>query len=448
LISIPKKTLFKGHFKRSLLLKFTNPASQLAPVTCIVSIVALPIIFSLFKSPLSGKLTFIYYLLNTLLVILLFKSYSNNKNSLELQKQKVQEEWNIISEQGTKDLKNQRVFNERIGRFALLKDIIEDVAGDLRLESVVETILETAFTSIGKKRGNCLLYLIDHQRQRLVVFGSRKQDRNLIIKTKEGDIFDSWVQRHTSSLLIEDTRRDFRFDPERIAGRKSRVISSLISAPIKTEHRLLGILRLESPETSVYSQEDLRFLMTVCDLGAIALENARLFEKTQELAIHDGLTGLFTKGHFLEHFEAEYARALRDKGELSLLMMDIDFFKIYNDKYGHRVGDIVLKSIGKLATEFFRSCDATVGRFGGEEFCIALANITEDKAYRLAVDFCKKVKENKVVLRREDTGVTVSIGLASLSQKSSDAQELVFAADQALLEAKRRGKNRVVKDKN
>jgi len=448
LIRIPKKPLFKSHFKGSLLHRYTNPASTLAPVTCIVSIVALPIIFRLFSSPLSGRLLFLYYLLNTLLVFFLFKSYSNNKYRLELSKQKVQEEWNIISEQGTKDLKNQRVFNERIDRFALLKDIIEDVAGDLRLESVVQTILDTVFTSIGKKRGNCLLYLIDRQTQRLVVFGSRKQDRNLIIKTKEGDVFDSWVQRHTSPLLIEDTKRDFRFDPERITGRKSRVISSLISAPFKTEHRLLGILRLESPESGVYSQEDLRFLMTVCDLGAIALENARLFEKTQELAIHDGLTGLFTKAHFLEHFEVEYNRAFREKGELSILMMDIDFFKIYNDKYGHRVGDIVLKKIGKLATEFFKSCDATVGRFGGEEFCIALANITEDKAHSLAVDFCKKVKENKVVLRREDTGVTVSIGLASLTKKVSDAQELVFAADQALLQAKRSGKNRVVRHLN
>jgi len=445
LIRIPKKRLFNNQIKGRPLLKYFNPASSFAPFTCVLLITLLPILFNLVISPISGKLLFFYYLFNSLLTFFLFRSYTNNKYRTELNKQKVQEEWNIISEQGVRDLKNQRIFKEKISRYARLKDIIDDVARDLRLESVVDTLLDTAFSSIGKKRGNCLLYLIDNQRQRLMVFGSRKQDQNIIIKTKEGDVFDSWVQRHTSPLLIEDIKRDFRFNPERVGGKKVRAVTSRISAPFKTEHRLLGILRLESQEAGVYSQEDLRFLMTICDLGAIALESARLFQKTQELAIRDGLTTLFTKGYFLERLETEYKRALMDKEDFSLLMLDIDFFKVYNDKYGHRVGDIVLKKIGRLATEFFKSYGAIIGRFGGEEFCIAISNIEKDKAYRLAVDFCKKVKENKVILRRKDTGVTVSIGMASLSESILDAQDLTFRADQALLEAKRKGKNRVVK---
>jgi len=195
---------------------------------------------------------------------------------------------------------------------------------------------------------------------------------------------------------------------------------------------------------SFYPQDDLRLLSTICDVGAVALENAEFFEKTQDLAIRDGLTSLYRKGYFLERLKEECKRALRKHAPLSLLMLDIDHFKVYNDKFGHTAGDIVLKNISLLMTQVFEKANAVISRFGGEEFCVILSNTDKDEAHKIAERLLLAVAKTTVILRREETNITVSIGAASLPLDTSFEDELILKADQALYRAKHQGRNRVV----
>jgi len=127
-------------------------------------------------------------------------------------------------------------------------------------------------------------------------------------------------------------------------------------------------------------------------------------------------------------------------------MMDIDYFKNYNDKFGHAAGDIVLKNLSRNIVGCLRNKDALVCRFGGEEFCIILRGADKNEAHETAKLLRKTIEETKIVLRRQETTVTVSIGCATFSKDVSDEVELIMKADRAMYQAKRSGRNRVVVD--
>jgi len=175
----------------------------------------------------------------------------------------------------------------------------------------------------------------------------------------------------------------------------------------------------------------------------VALENSLLFQKTQDLAIHDGLTSLYTKGYFLEYLQGECRRDAHHGALFSLLMLDIDFFKNYNDKFGHTAGDIVLKRLSRSIVEFLKDLNPVVGRFGGEEFCVILHGLDKKKAYAVADSLRQRIEKEKIILRRQETNVTVSIGIAAYPVDGMNADELIMKSDRAMYESKQKGRNRV-----
>ncbi|MCM8763162.1 MAG: sensor domain-containing diguanylate cyclase, partial [Candidatus Omnitrophica bacterium] len=331
----------------------------------------------------------------------------------------------------------------KLGRYRDLRLVVEKINKELSLEYVVETLISLAFEIISDKKALTCLYLIDPSTHKPILTSTKKQDDSVVIKSKEGDIFDYWVLKHTQPLLIEDLSKDFRFDIEKIKKDQARPISSLIAAPFVSEESVLGILRLDSQEANFFNQDDLSFLSTLCDLAAVALENAQLYLKTEELAIHDDLTSLFTKGYFLERLKEEFPRALREKSRHSLMMIDIDYFKAYNDKYGHSAGDAILKNLGMMLNEFFENRDAVVCRFGGEEFAVLLFGVERKEVQDLAEKLRHKIQMQKFIIRRKETFITVSIGTSTLSPEVLDEQDWLKQVDTALYQAKQKGRNRV-----
>lgn len=341
--------------------------------------------------------------------------------------------------------KSQIALEEKIRRYNKLKEITEEIDQSLDLDSIGEALTAISFSLLAANKGTCVLYLLDTRTQKLNLFKTQKDDPALIIKAKEGDIFDFWVLKHASPLLIEDIRKDFRFDLDKIESQNIRPISSLISSPLVSEHNFLGILRLDNSLPGLYTQDDLRLLATICDLGAVALENGELFQRTKDLAIHDELTSLYTKGYFLERLKEECARGLRQDIVFSLLMLDIDYFKDYNDKFGHTSGDIVLKNLSHNITEFLKEFNPLISRFGGEEFCVILPSLDKNRAYGIAEELRRKVEAAKIILRKQETSITVSIGVASYPSGAQVYDELILEVDKAMYLAKQKGRNRVCK---
>lgn len=392
----------------------------------------------------SGKVLFLMGLPCLILVFYLIKRHFYLSRLSYLKNESLKEEINTLNEK-IQEQKNIRwSLEQKIVHYNNLRDITEKIQ-ILFLQEICQHLVNFVFYLLGKNKGSCLLYLVEPQQQRLDLCLSKKEDGDLAIKQKQGDVFDRWVVRHTSSLLVENAKIDFRFDLERTEFKLQRQVLSLISAPLRVEQRFLGIMRLDNNAAYVYSQDDLRFLDTICNVGALALENALLYQRTQELAIRDSLTTLYTKGYFLQCLNEQIQRAMRESDKvLSLLMIDIDNFKDYNDRYGHIAGDIVLKGLGKLFLEFFAKLSGAIPcRFGGEEFSVLIPGITKKKSQDLAQDLRLKVEKRKFILRRKETQVTISMGLAYSSSEMKGTQDLLQKADSALYRAKQKGRNRV-----
>jgi diguanylate cyclase (GGDEF)-like protein len=391
-----------------------------------------------------ATITLFSILLFLILLILLIKRHINLIRLLGVKQENLEEEINTLRDQIKGQRETHSSLEQKTTYYNNLRDIADKIQ-NLVLNEICQHLTDSTFYLLGRNRGCCLLYLVEAEKQNLYLFLSKKEDNSLVIKQKQGDIFDRWVVRHTGSLLVEDARDDFRFDLDKTRYKPERPILSLISAPLKVEQRFLGVLRLDSGLAYRYSQDALRFLDTVCSLGALGLENSLLFQQIQELAIRDSLTSVYTKGYYLERLDEEIQRAVRQPhAALSLLMIDIDNFKNYNDQYGHIAGDIVLRGLSKLFLNFFAQVpNAMVCRFGGEEFSVFLPFVTKKESQSLAEDLRSKVQEQRFILRRKETQVTISIGVAYLSLKMKAAKELILQADRALYQAKERGRNQV-----
>lgn len=168
-------------------------------------------------------------------------------------------------------------------------------------------------------------------------------------------------------------------------------------------------------------------------------------KRLQQLAITDGLTGLFNYRYFKEQLAHEINRASRHTLSLSLIMIDIDYFKFYNDNNGHPAGDKVLKQIAKVILTNVRKIDIAA-RYGGEEFVVILPETSPDSA-KIVTEKIRKLVEEEIILhgkKQPDGGLTISLGLASYPNDTDDGEKLISIADQRLYKAKQGGRNMVV----
>ena len=168
-------------------------------------------------------------------------------------------------------------------------------------------------------------------------------------------------------------------------------------------------------------------------------------KKLEMLAYHDDLTGLANRRYLNKILNEEIRRTRRTRGPLSILIADIDFFKNYNDTYGHPTGDRCLIEIADLFKQNFQRASDLIARMGGEEFCVVLPMMDARAAQKLAQSFLHLVREHNIQHKSSKIAdhVTLSIGVASYSEQNSDLQKLIKAADQALYDAKDKGRNRV-----
>lgn len=173
-------------------------------------------------------------------------------------------------------------------------------------------------------------------------------------------------------------------------------------------------------------------------------ERDEAHRQLEKLATLDGLTGLANRRHFNEVLEREWRRTQREGQALSLLLLDVDHFKLYNDLYGHQMGDSCLQKVGRLLSEFARRPGDLAARYGGEEFAVILPNTSRSAALQLASSICGAISEEKIDHRGNASGVvTVSIGVAEAHLDGETIEALIHAADTALYKAKAEGRNRV-----
>ena len=277
----------------------------------------------------------------------------------------------------------------------------------------------------------------------------------------------SFIDTETCKLLISDipnhpvlgTRIPAKYE-WLIGFKDSNKFQSAALLPLKRGKEIIGIQLLLSKDKNRYNKNDgTTFLDKLAAMTAISIENCINRQRILEQGYQDGLTSAYNRRYFDERLKHEIDRCVRNKTDLVFLFIDIDFFKKINDKYGHQAGDAVLVKLVSLMRDQVRSSDI-VARYGGEEFAIILPDTGLQIANEVAERIRSTVENQKLTFNNKTINITVSIGLASLSQikyqTASNAknppgkvpdnldQLLLRKADEALYQAKQTGRNQVV----
>ncbi|HEV2299716.1 MAG TPA: diguanylate cyclase [Candidatus Acidoferrales bacterium] len=212
-----------------------------------------------------------------------------------------------------------------------------------------------------------------------------------------------------------------------------------VALPVNYAEGLLGVFYVESSVPCDFDEEEVQLLRTVADFFAGALHNALTFQKAQEQAITDGLTGVKTHRFLMENLSSEWKRSTRAGRPFSLVLMDLDRFKFVNDFYGHLEGDVVLQRVGLILEQNCRRSDV-VARYGGDEFVILMPETTVEQAQQIAGKLRGWVASDPLL---RDKNITASFGIATFPIHGSTPQELIQVADSSMYLAKHQGGNAV-----
>ena len=325
---------------------------------------------------------------------------------------------------------------EHIQVMTILQSVSHAVTSSLDLKEILESIIQLLKNSCGYSYIS--VYLLDGSVLRLGAELGYPFDLIFNVIPITSGIIGRCVRMKEAQFIS-----DVNSDPDFL--RASYEVKSEICVPLLKNELVLGVLNVESKDETPLADHDLNLLNALAAPLAVAVDNARLHAEAKTLALTDAMSGLANRRAFDEVLHVELIRASRYNTPLSLIILDLDSFKRFNDQYGHPAGDERLKEIAGMLKENVREPDLAA-RYGGEEFAVILPNTSKGGAIRLANRLCQSAASkapNPAIDHNAIPGYTISLGVATYPEDATTAEDLLLAADNAELMAKRLGKNRV-----
>ncbi|MFQ6082007.1 MAG: diguanylate cyclase [Candidatus Aminicenantia bacterium] len=356
----------------------------------------------------------------------------------------------ILSSQVGVALRNRELTELRIREMELLHQVGLKIVSVFDLDELLLTIVNLTKESLGYD--NCAIFLLKGKKLILRAL-THFPKRVLGMEIRVGEGVVGRCAKKKEVVNIGDISKCEYYIPSGLRG-----VKSALAVPIIYGDRLLGVLTTESTTRNAYDEESIRLLRVLCSQVGVALRNVEMHNELERLAVTDSLTGLYNYRYFRTRLDQEISRAKRYSRDLSLILIDLDNFKMVNDLFGHLKGDEVLILVSRLILDNTRKVDNTsimkeveidiAARYGGEEFMLILPE-TPLKGVISAAERLRKLIEKEVnqkIVMKDKQGqrlkVTGSLGVACL-KKDEGSEELIRKVDQAMYEAKERGKNQV-----
>ncbi len=339
----------------------------------------------------------------------------------------------VLAGEAAVAIENARLFRReqrRARHLAVINELGRKAAAVLDPRELLVSICAQVRSAFGYDLAR--IETVDRERQELVVEAQEGYRAALLGRRFQlGEGLAGIAAESGEAVLSKDVERDERYVPLHPGVR------SALSLPLKHREETLGALSVESLRLHSFSQEDVLILGTLADQVAIALHNARAYQVAQDQAITDGLTGLKTHRYFMEALEAEWRRSPRTRRPFSLIMMDLDGFKLVNDRHGHLAGDQVLGAVARALETRSRQSNL-VARYGGDEFGILLPDCGTEQAVSLAERLRAKLATDSYL---SAFGVTASFGIATFPSHGATPDEILRVADCGMYLAKHENGN-------
>ncbi len=332
---------------------------------------------------------------------------------------------------------NQKL-NQRVLELYTLYNISKSLSLSLQLDELFETTMKVIGETLNVSEYN--LMLLDEATNQLYMQAVHGFDDDCIRKAvlSPGEGIPGQVLKDGKAVMVDDLGR--RKDWVYAKGEKP-LKGSHLGIPLKRpDGAVIGVMNAHKPKRKSFNKEDVRLFEAVAEHVAVALENARTYQKTRDLSHRDDLTGLFNRRYFFERFEREVERAKRYNRLFSMILMDLDYFKRYNDAYGHLSGDRALQAVANELRKNIRKVDI-LARYGGEEFVIILPETNKEDAVLVADKLRSSVEELGLGAAEGGDILTLTAGIASLPLDATEAFDLIEAADKAMYMGKAQGRN-------
>ncbi|WP_055669120.1 diguanylate cyclase domain-containing protein [Desnuesiella massiliensis] len=376
---------------------------------------------------------------------------------------------NIDLKQKTKELEqSSKELQEAYDNIKIISDIGQSITSTLNLEKIlirvyenINHLMDASVFGIG----------LTNETKQIIEYKLYMEDsvRAPIFSTslESTSSWAVWCLKNRKEIMINDVENQYA---NYIQGRKNSVggrMESIIYYPLIVEDTILGVLTVQSKRKNAYSQYNFDMVRALSSYIAIAINNAQESEKLAEeikvrknaqmelekinekllrLSEIDGLTGIPNRRRFDEFFSLEWSKSEEYSNYLSLLIVDIDCFKEYNDHYGHLAGDEVIRKIATLLQNSLKRCTDFVARYGGDEFIVVLPSTNAEGALCVAKRMKKAIESLKIEHNYSSVEkyITITIGVSSIIPKNNiDKETLIHTSDKALYEAKGKGRNAI-----
>jgi diguanylate cyclase (GGDEF)-like protein len=339
---------------------------------------------------------------------------------------------------GTRDVG--QALKKTTKRLAILTDIVKTANSILEPRKVIELIMAKIQQLIPSEAWSMLM--VDEEKQELsfeLALGAKGKDVSSF-RVKIGEGVAGWVAQTGKPAIVNDTARDPRFAPKFDSKTQFRT-RSILCAPLISRGRTIGVVEIINKLGGRFTQSDLDVLLTLVEPCAIAIENAILFQRTEQLTITDDLTKLFNSRYLNLYIGREIKRCKRHGIPLSVIFLDLDGFKTINDQYGHLAGSGTLAEVGAILAEAVRESDI-LARYGGDEFVVVLPETPPSGALVIAERLRKAIEEHCFLQPQGlSARISASFGIASYPDHALTPEGLIQKADQAMYRVKERDKN-------
>ncbi len=340
-------------------------------------------------------------------------------------------------------IRMQQVSFTQISRLETINEFSRQISASLDIEQVIPLLNEAIKNAI--RADTYYVGILDGDLVKLDLFYDDGEYFFDVTIPARGSL-SGWVLQNNRPLFLPDLRKPLDLEGvEKVIIGQDKTSLAWMGVPLQAGE-VLGVLAVASYRPNAFDRSDMELLENLAQQAALVLHNAIHHQSVEEQSKLDSLTGVYNHGYFLKALEEHARQALIDSTPLSLIMLDVDFFKQYNDSYGHLAGDEILIQLVGAIRSHIKSGDL-VGRWGGEEFAICLPNTTGSLARQVALRVQETMGNMQIQVREKTVpSPTVSQGIAVFPIEADEIIRLIDLADKRLYKAKTRGRNQIEPD--